>query len=298
MTAIVTLQAGDYELRLAPEIGGSIAAFRWRGRDLMRGLESVDWPSGDLPPGPESLASFPLVPFSNRIKNGEFSVDGRTIRLPARNAQTPHALHGFGWTSLWQIVSEAKDTQDGAKRIVLEHHYQSGAWPWAYVARQIFCLRDTGLRHDLWLRNLGSEPMPAGLGFHPYFPKHDARVTFSCDGMWHSTPDCLPTHWQDLDTTPDILAGAAWDHVFTGRTGAIVIHRPDYRLEIRPDAALDHCVVYVPEGEDYFCLEPVSHMTNAVNRAQSHPSDRTGLFWLAPGDLVQMGVDYAVQPGR
>ena len=27
-----------------------------------------------------------------------------------------------------------------------------------------------------------------------------------------------------------------------------------------------HLIVYTPPGEDFFCVEPVSHMTDAINR--------------------------------
>ena len=48
------------------------------------------------------------------------------------------------------------------------------------------------------------------------------------------------------------------------------------------DEVFERLVVYTPEGKDYFCVEPVSHMTDAINRMdQPHHG---GLRVLAPAE--------------
>jgi aldose 1-epimerase len=39
--------------------------------------------------------------------------------------------------------------------------------------------------------------------------------------------------------------------------------------------------VYVPAGEDYYCVEPVTHAVNAMNYADS---ESQGWWRLAPGE--------------
>ena len=52
--------------------------------------------------------------------------------------------------------------------------------------------------------------------------------------------------------------------------------------EIGADAACDHLVVYVPGGANFLAVEPVTHMTDAFNRAdRGEPG--TGTRVLAPG---------------
>jgi aldose 1-epimerase len=48
------------------------------------------------------------------------------------------------------------------------------------------------------------------------------------------------------------------------------------RLEAGP--ALRHLQVYTPPGQDFFCVEPVSHMPDAINHP-GHP-----MRVLAPGE--------------
>src|SRR3954447_21048772 len=96
----VTLRAGPLEAVIVPEVGGSIARFDWldgvRREALFR-------------PAPESLTAvlnagcFPLVPFANRIRDGQFSCGGRVVRLAPNMAGDPSPLHGQGWLAPWTV---------------------------------------------------------------------------------------------------------------------------------------------------------------------------------------------------
>lgn len=280
---MIELGVADYRLALTPERGGSVAAFAWRDVPLFRATC-----------GPSILdtACFPLVPFSNRIAEGRFEAGGRTVRLPPNfpGAAHPHPLHGFGWQAAWTIVAASR------ARARLRHEHAPGAWPWRYVAEQEFRLSAGGLRHTLQLRNLGTEAMPAGLGFHPYFPR-DARTRYLGlhHGEWATTEDGLPFALDRRAAAVDWWCGApvgtrAVDTVYAERRGPLDITWPDrgVRLRLRPDALLSHSVVYTPPGRDFFCVEPVTHPTNAVNR----PAEARWLRWLKPGEAMTASLRY------
>jgi aldose 1-epimerase len=279
--AMLRLRARDSEIDLAPDCGGGIAAWRWRGLDLLR--------PGDPDGGPLALGCFPLVPFSNRIAGGRFSAGNRLIQLPANHRQGGRAqtIHGFGWQSRWDVVRSGPDFA------LLRHDFAASAWPWPYRAEQHIVLRADGLSLTMALTNMGDTPMPAGLGLHPYFPKPGARLDLAVAGRWEVDADQIPASWTALTAMPDWFGGTAIDHGFTGRRGPICIHWPTHQLTMTPDPLLSHVVVYVPSGADYFCVEPVSHMTNAVNRSES--ADETGLHWLAPGATLRCHIDFAVE---
>jgi aldose 1-epimerase len=54
-------------------------------------------------------------------------------------------------------------------------------------------------------------------------------------------------------------------------------------------------VVYVPAGRDFFAVEPVSHMNNAVNRPDAVDN---GLSNIAPGEQLTGRVRFAVETLR
>src|SRR5687768_13817351 len=102
---LVTLRRGDIDLLLAPAAGGGIAAFRWQGADVMRAADEAALHNLD----PLGLASFPLVPWSNRIAEGRFTWNGREIRLPLNFGDHPHVIHGHGWQRPWTLASQDED---------------------------------------------------------------------------------------------------------------------------------------------------------------------------------------------
>ncbi|MBW8785550.1 MAG: aldose 1-epimerase [Novosphingobium sp.] len=283
------LSAGDYRLVLAPERGGSILRFDWRGEPLMRPV---------CGPSVLDVACFPLVPFSNRIAHGRFVAGGREVRLQPNfpGSDHPHPLHGFGWLSAWSVVSH------DAGSAVLEHAHPGGEWPWSYRARQGFRLEAAGLTIALEVGNRSDTAMPAGLGLHPYF-RRDAETRYRGlhRGEWHNTADCLPVRLDERPEPIDWWSGRpvgthSVDTVYTERAGPLEIDWPSrgLGLTIMPSENLGFTCVYTPANEDFFCVEPVSHMTDAVNR----DGPGTGLHWLAPGERFSAQVLFTARAAR
>lgn len=267
------LAAADYRLELAPERGGSILALEWRGEALLRPA---------CGPSILEVACFPLVPFSNRIAFGRFQAHGREVQLAPNfpGSDHPHTLHGYGWLAPWTV--EFRDDCSAT----LGHHYPGGEWPWPYYAQQQFELNEDGLTMALSVRNLGDSPMPTGLGFHPYLPREPGTVYHGLHrGEWQNDEDCLP---QVLDLRSSAIdwwngreAGERQvDSVYTDRQGPLSIVWPsrNLSLQIDPGDALPHTVVYTPENQIFFCVEPVSHATNVLN------SSSANIQWLPPGE--------------
>ena len=275
---MIELNAGDYRLVLAPRSGGSIARLDWRGLPLLRparGRAILD------------SACFPLVPFSNRIAHGRFVHGAQAVAIAPNmpGGGHPHPLHGFGWLSKWRTI------EHGPTDAVLEHHHQGGEWPWPYRARQGFRLTAEGVLLELSLTNLGADAMPAGLGFHPYFPRDATTVYRGLHrGEWHTTADCLPLHLDERPAAIDWWAGQpvgsrTVDTAYTDREGPLRIEWPARALALtfEPTPNLPFTVVYTPEGADFFCVEPVSHATDAVNAHAAIAS-------LAPGETMRAAI--------
>ena len=99
---LLKLVRGRLDLRLAPQVGGCIAAFNYlsdeKGKTpILRGADAV--PSSVL-----DAASFPLVPYSNRVRNGRFRFRGREVTLAPNMAGDPSPLHGQGWLAAYSAT--------------------------------------------------------------------------------------------------------------------------------------------------------------------------------------------------
>src|SRR4029078_5396889 len=155
---LVTIAAGNLRLQLSPSIGGAISSFTWDdSRPILRESHSPLEKAVDA-------ASFPLVPYVNRIRGGRFSFRGHEVRIAPNMAGDPSPLHGQGWINRWSI-EWARERQ-----AALRFRHEPGEWPWLYDAWQGFELDEGGLTIKLECQNLAEEPMPCGLGQHPYFP--------------------------------------------------------------------------------------------------------------------------------
>lgn len=277
---MITLTAQAATLELCPETGGAIGRLRHKGRDLMR--VTPDGARDAL-----ETASFPLVPFCNRIRDGQFALGTQKVKLKPNLGDHPHALHGQGWRAAWRVAEQT------ASRAVLTYAHAPSEWPWAYEARQVFELRPNGLRVWLSVKNMSQSAMPAGLGFHPYFNRTDqTRLKAALDGVWMSDADCLPTElhagpwrkdWTHGDTVSDSVL---LDHCHTGFGGRADIYegdQPVLTLRASPDCHWLH--IYAPVGADFFCVEPVNHMPDPFHHANS------GLRCLKPGEVALIWMD-------
>ena len=56
---------------------------------------------------PMLWGSYPMVPFAGRIRDGRFTWGDRTVQLPIN--LEPHAIHGTGFTSAWDVVDQGLD---------------------------------------------------------------------------------------------------------------------------------------------------------------------------------------------
>ncbi len=98
----LTIGKGAHVIDIAPEAGGRIVRFQTNGRDWLAPIEAKCW----LADAWLKDGCYPLVPFSNRVRDSRFPApDGEVVRLDAFASQ-PHALHGFGTTppGRWKVT--------------------------------------------------------------------------------------------------------------------------------------------------------------------------------------------------
>ncbi len=283
---VFELRAGALRLALRPDLGGSIAGLWHHGVPVLRSTEPQALERA------RAAASFPLVPWSNRIAHGRFVWQGHEHRLAFDRADGPHALHGVGYLARWRVEPPALPGTPAAEIVLAFEHGGDAAWPFAFAARQRLQLSPTGLRAEIEVTNTGTQPAPFGLGWHPYFPKRArSRLHVDCSGRWELGPDQLPTQLVPQAGIDGDVARLAYDNVFEGTSGPARIRDERFSLALR--SSLSRLVVYTPQDRDYFAVEPVSHVSNAVN--QPVPG-ALGLVTLQPGQTQQAWMTLDVQP--
>jgi aldose 1-epimerase len=276
------LRAGAMRLALAPSIGGSIAGLWLDATPVLRSVEPTALAA------PRRSACFPLVPYSGRLGHCRFRWQGREYTT-ARNFgdDYPHSLHGSAWLKPWRVIGS-----DAHSAELMLTQRSDAHWPFAFDAVQRFELSETSLRLSLAVTNIDARTQPMGLGWHPYFPKRvRSRIHVECGGRWETDADThLPTRRIAQAGIDAEVRHLAFDHAFDGWHGAARVR--DEALSLALTSSLDRVVVYTPPTLDYFCVEPVSHVSNAV---QADDPAARGLVALGAAETLEawMQIDVA-----
>ena len=281
------MQLGHWTLEYSERLGGSLMRCAYKGQDILRPAIGTD--------DPRQSSAFPMLPFIGRITNGRFEFEGRRISLPANMPPEPHAIHGRGWQSTWSA-------DEGDRELTLsQSHDGQNDWPWAYSAKQVFVARENILQLTLHLTNESVSPMPGGLGWHPYFPNYGAHLQADVISVWGDHDQGIIGHaLSELSPETDLRIARAvtelsLDHCFSAGAGGSHLSWPGLGRVVKIESSpnLGHLTVYTPNGEDYFCVEPVSHAPDAVNMA--HPSGETGLAILESGEKMMATITLTVE---
>ena len=286
---LVTIAAGNLRLQLSPSIGGAISGFTWDGsRPILRESHSPLEKAVDA-------ASFPLVPYVNRIRGGRFSFRGHEVRIAPNMAGDPSPLHGQGWINRWSI-EWARERQ-----AALRFRHEPGEWPWLYDAWQGFELDEGGLTIKLECQNLAEEPMPCGLGQHPYFPcGPETRLDTEVTHVWTIDEHVLPVEKVPaegrFDLRDRLVCGQDLDHGFGGWGGEARMSDPEWPYELSLKSAdARFFQLYSPQGGGIFVAEQVSHANAALNAPEEEWAE-LGMRVLDPGEAMSLTMRLEVIP--
>jgi aldose 1-epimerase len=244
----LTLAADGVEAVIDLEAGGRLASFVVDGYELLV-TEGV---------GPTAWGSFPMVPYAGRVRDGWFEFRGRRWDLPMH--LPPHAIHGTVLDRPWVALDDRTITTE-----------LGPDWPFAGRAIQRFDLDAGRLTSRLELH--ADEPMPASLGWHPWFlrrprPATDHAVADAAPGELELELDAGAMYRRDADgiTTDDLIAPpppGPWDDCFTDLRRSPVLRWPGF-LELTVESACPSWVVYTVPTEA-LCVEPQTAPPDALN---------------------------------
>ncbi len=258
------MRAGRAEVTVHPFDGGRIGQIVVGGERLLRGPEDA----AEL--GWGHWGCYPLLPWSNRIPDGTFRFEGRTLTVPV-NSIDGSALHGLAVQAAWTAGMPS------AAHVELSVDLDAG--PYRVTGHQSLQLTETHLDLTLGVVNRADRRIPVGLGIHPWFRAGPIRVP--AELAWPGdTP--LPTGppepvraERDLRS---LRVAAPMDRCFTGLTESSV-DVPGLRLSWT--GPVTQVVVFSGVSE-WVCVEPVT-MANDGFRLADEGVDGSGVITLEPG---------------
>jgi aldose 1-epimerase len=270
-----------------------------------------------------------LVPYANRIRGKyledekaiETAIAGKTVRLPAnwRGKQPTaewHAMHGLILDqALSDIALTSRHGPDGHATVSgrLAAGDFRGHWLSKMELEFSATLREKTFEFAVIAKNVGTEPAPVGIGWHPYFElpggnREVARLHVPAGrrALVNNYDDVFPTgHLVEVKGTPyDFSApgGAPLQDLFlddcfvdlnknpAGETVAEIVDPvANYGVRIIATAPEVTAIqVYAPVNRNFIALEPQFNWADPYSPIWKGRD--TGMVTLAPGGQVRYQV--------
>jgi aldose 1-epimerase len=165
---------------VVPAFGANLLDLQFGGISVIEGFKT-----------PEELVetawgkSIILFPFPNRLKDGEYTHEGKTYQFPINNATTGNAIHGFSSNVKMDVAAVETTENEGKLTCTYTHDGSHEGYPFRFSFKITFILRGPFLDVDMSITNDDFTTIPVGLGWHPYF-----RLSEKSDDTFLQMPDC------------------------------------------------------------------------------------------------------------
>lgn len=217
----------------------------------------------------QKATAFPLIPFGGRIRAARLHWNGGVVELPCHPPESPHICHGDGARRAWEM------TESNRHSARMTCTWPSKSWPFAARCEQVFAVTDDAFRIRQSVTSNAGEPIPFGLGWHPYFllaPQDrlslSANRIAALDGEGFADAFEALSGWHSFQP-----ARSPGSSVFELVSHEVHLQGVEARLTIRLDPIYRYLVVHVPPAADAVAIEPMSHLLHEPQGAILQPGE-------------------------
>lgn len=232
-----------------------------------------------------------LAPWANRLDQDAFYANGKKYLLNPdlgniRRDQNQKPIHGLLlFSSYWKVVKLEADDKSARVTSRLEfwrYPELMAQFPFAHAIEMTYRLAAGALEVETLVENHASDPMPVGIGYHPYFqipgtPRDQWKVHVAAREHLELSPLLIPTGERTPVSLPDPvpLATTPLDDVFSDlvrgsdNRAAFWMEAGGKKVSVIYGQKYTVAVIYAPPGKDFLCFEPMSAITNAFNLAHA-----------------------------
>jgi aldose 1-epimerase len=264
------------------EVGAGLRAFAVGDRPYLE-----TFPPDRRPP---LGAGTVLVPWPNRTAAGRWTWQGQAQQLTLSEPATGNAIHGLLRHTYYRVQEHSTESITLQATVAAQP-----GWPVPLATEVRYAVGPDGLTVTHTVRNVGAEPVPFGVGAHPYLragasDTDDCVLTLAAGSLLPlrgGLPTGPPRPDAELDfRTGRPLRGLELDHAFgdCAPTDGLVRHRltgPDGGVELWADPDFGWVQVFTP-GEfpgrgRAVAVEPMTCPPDALNSG-------LGLLTVAPDE--------------
>lgn len=253
-----------------------------------------------------------LFPFPSRIRNGQYTWNGRAYQLPDGD-KLGNAIHGFALDRPWRVIRHSANSVTGQFQLSVDAPERLSLWPADGLIEVTYTVIGATLRSAIRIANPDTKPLPWGLGTHAYFRfplgstsrKGDCLAVAPAGETW-VLENLIPTG-ERRPVTPQSdlrqgksLDGLQLDDCLTGvmpRDGLVQTLVMDARagLQISQVCPADfrELVVFTPPHGEAVCIEPYTCPPDAINLHGR--GIECGWRTLAPGEEFSTQIEISLE---
>ncbi len=277
----IEITAGKYGATIVSE-GAGLASLTYAGHDIVLPHDPAEKPVG--------YNGKVLIPWPNRITNGQYVWEGETFTLEVNEPETGASLHGLSCWVDWEVTEHTESSATLRTRIA-----PTSGYPFHLETAVTYTLDpQTGLSISVATANTGDVPAPYGTSVHPYLtvgaPLDDCVISVPADTVLEVDADLSPTGDMDVTDThldlrgPAPMAGRSVDHAFTGLpdgTWTVSLTDPTTGRAVEMTSSERWVQIYSAENQQRqgVAVEPMTCPPNAFNSG-------TDLIVLQPGQTT------------
>ena len=260
---VIKINYGNWGAVICPPIGGNIIKLTYKGKDVLRPLESEE----QLKINPY-LQGAPILMPANRTFEGKFIFEGNEYSLPLNEPQNNCNLHG---SVLYEAFETVCATESSVVLRLVDKDRRSYPFPFALTVT--YSLSESGLSADYEVENTGEGNMPLTFCLHTTFVEPES---FTCpiDACQEKDSHHIPTgRYIPLNDEESRYAVSSPSKglIISGyyRASGNVARVGDYKYAVSEN--FDHWIFYNGKGESgYVCVEPQCGKVNGLNMEDGH----------------------------
>lgn len=280
----------EFSISFVPEHGGCLLSLQLMGEELLDGYQTPQEVDFD-----RWGKSGVLYPFPNRLDRGQYEWQGKRYQFPINDGATDNALHGFGMDRPLKVQQFKLYAEQAKVQMVGQYDGGLDYYPFSFQFELAFRINTKGIfMVEMALRNTGTQNLPAGLGWHPYFklsPKiEDTQLLLPPVQMVGINDRMIPTgkHYEyDEFEQRRPIGSTVLDNCFIlpQKTVETSVHLWNgsghlrYWQETGP-GKFNYLQLFTPPMRESIAIEPMTCNVDAFNNSD-------GLANLAPGEELR-----------
>lgn len=254
--------------------------------------------------------AFLMAPWCNRIPNARFTFKREGFQVRP-NFPDGSAIHGDVYSRPWQVIASSSTSVNLAYDSAPEPDFN---FPFDFRFGHRIRLNGPRIEASIAAMNVGDEPAPVGLGFHPFFlrrlsPRGEPAMIAIPARTYFPSQNAIPTGPAKpvsglFDARSSVSLGErVFDTSYMGfGDRPALLFYPEERFEIwlTPGPDVKHLYVWSPayyEGRSspFVCIEPMSMSVNGLARREEKAWD-SGVVILAPKE--RFSISWTIEVGE